>query len=123
MMPTMQDAQTADWDFAEITEDERELIDREHANAPEEAACVLIRSNACLHSLVRESEPPKHSWELKARVLLRSVCGEYRAVEFSAEVPYRPMTVEQAKEKWEGILLQYFVSDWLPAYGMGLFDD
>lgn len=115
-------APTADWEFIPVTDEDRELVDAEHGNTPHASACASFATNACLHIDETGSEIA-YQWKLRARLVLRSVMGEYRSVWFSADVPYNGMTIEEARAKWQGILVKYFAEEWYPAFEMGQYDE
>lgn len=117
--------ETADWDFCPVTDEDRAVIEQEHKNAPSGASCISFRTNACIHTIRYEGDEAEvaQEWELRARIVIRRTDGSFTAVRFSADVPYREMTIQEAREKWQGIMVDYFVHEWYPAFERGDFND
>lgn len=124
----MTDIAQSEWDFVEVTDEDRELLAVEHPGRVAGSLVMSIAAHAAysrtrvIEGAVTESDT--EVFLLTARVVVQDGERDADAVEFKATVPYRPsMSIPQAKARWVDILAHYLTEEWLPAYVEGAFDD
>jgi hypothetical protein len=114
--------EVAEWDLTDATDEDIAFIEQEHPNALKGMMVASIRTNAA-YSRIEDEGTVTQKWVLDARIVMRDEDEQYSAVTFHADVPFRSMTIEEARDRWTGIVAHYFVQDWLPVYLAGGFDD
>jgi len=104
-----------DWKEVEPTEEDRERIEREVMTRSDGMIVMGLDSHAMYERIEFEGSASER-WSLSSRLVMKDGDDEPVAFVFTAKVPYAPMSVEQAKERWTTILSTYLVSEWIPEY-------
>lgn len=79
----------------------------------QEAATFGLQTNA-VYERTEEEGNVLQSWALSARLVMRDVYGQIKAVEFGARIPFKPMSIEQAQDRWREVLTAYIVNEFIP---------
>lgn len=113
----MTDPIDTDWDFVEPSEQEVAMILDQRKEGDPADITVAVRTHVALDRVDNEGSVSVR-WLLTARIVLKSpACANVTAADFIARVPCSGgMTVADAKEKWNGILVEYLTNEWLPIY-------
>ena len=95
------------------TDEDVRDIDAAFSELGKKAATFGLQTNAVYERRDNDGELDQ-SWCLTARLVMRDVRGDVRAVEFGATIPFRPMSIEQAQDRWREVLTRYIVNDFIP---------
>lgn len=106
-----------EWDFVEPDAHEVEMLLDQCAEGNAADITVAVRTHAALDRTEQDGAVTVR-WLLTARIVLKSpACPNVTAADFMAKVPCSGgMTVAEAKDKWNGILVEYLTNEWLPVY-------
>lgn len=107
-----------DWYKVKPTEEDRERIEREVMTRSDDMIVMGLDSHA-MYEREEIDGSVSERWSLSSRLVMKDGDDEPVAFVFTAKVPYAPMSVENAKERWTTILSTYLVSEWIPAYFQG----